>query len=57
VEELDFPHAKILVSREASNSAAAELLHHFPVADLNIEEIPIEDVIRQIFSGKKIKAG
>jgi ABC-2 type transport system ATP-binding protein len=57
VEVLDFPHAKILVSREASNSAAAELLHHFPVADLNIEEIPIEDVIRQIFTGKKIKAG
>ena len=56
VEELDFPRAQILVSREASNAAAAELLHHFPVADLNIEEIPIEDVIRQIFSGKKIKS-
>ncbi|MDO8551295.1 MAG: ATP-binding cassette domain-containing protein [bacterium] len=52
IEELDFPKAKILVRREISNSAAAELLHHFPVADLNIEEVPIEDVIRQVFTGQ-----
>lgn len=56
VKELDFPKAEILVSREASNSAAAELLHHFPVADLNISEIPIEDIIRQIFTGAQIKS-
>lgn len=49
--DIEFPKAKIKVSREISNSAAAELLHHFPVKDLNIEEIPIEEIIRQIFSG------
>lgn len=56
VRELTFPKAEILVRREASNAAAAELLHHFPVADLNIEEIPIEDIIRQVFTGTRIKA-
>ncbi|MDP3888691.1 MAG: ATP-binding cassette domain-containing protein [bacterium] len=53
VKELNFPKATILVPREASNAAAAELLHHFPVADLNIEEVPIEDIIRQVFTGNK----
>lgn len=51
VKDLEFPRAKILVPREASNFAASELLQHFPVADLNIEEVPIEDVIRQVFTG------
>lgn len=55
VKELEFPRAQILVRREVSNAAAAELLHHFPVADLNISETPIEDVIRQIFTGTQIK--
>jgi ABC-type uncharacterized transport system ATPase subunit len=31
--------------------AAAELLQNFPVEDLTIEEIPIEDVIRKVFRG------
>lgn len=52
IKEMEFPKAKIIVSREISNSAAAELLHHFPISDLNIEEVPIEDVIRQVFTGK-----
>ncbi|MDP3955019.1 MAG: ATP-binding cassette domain-containing protein [bacterium] len=52
LKELDFPRAKISVRREVSNAAAAELLHNFPVADLNIEEVPIEDIIRQVFTGK-----
>jgi ABC-2 type transport system ATP-binding protein len=55
IKEIDFPHVKIMVQREASNLAAAELLQHFPVADLNIEEIPIDDVIRQVFTGVKTK--
>jgi len=53
VKELNFPKAQILVPRETSNAAAAELLHHFPVADLNIGEVPIEDVIRQVFTGSR----
>lgn len=49
IEEMEFPKAKLLVKREVSNAAAAELLHNFPVADLNITEVPTEDIIRQIF--------
>lgn len=52
IRELNFPKAVIAVRKEAANLAAAELLQHFPVADLNIEEVPIEEIIRQVFTGK-----
>lgn len=45
----DFPKAVIKVSRGASNVAAAQILEKFPVADLNIEEPDIEDIIRDVF--------
>jgi ABC-2 type transport system ATP-binding protein len=48
-----FPKAIIKVSRNASSLAAAELLQHFPVDDLNIEEPDIEDVIRDVFAGNR----
>ncbi|MCL4199718.1 ATP-binding cassette domain-containing protein [Patescibacteria group bacterium] len=48
-----FPKVVIKVSRNASSLAAAELLQHFPVDDLNIEEPDIEDVIRDVFAGNK----
>lgn len=51
--EYNFPHAKIKVSRSASNVAAAQLLEQFPVDDLNIEETDIEDIIRDVFTQKK----
>jgi len=44
-----FPKAVLRVPREASNTAAAKLLQKFPVADLNIEEADIEDIIRDVF--------
>ena len=50
IEELSFPKATISVKREATSVAAAELLQRFPVEDLNIEEVPIESVIRQVFT-------
>lgn len=40
----------ISVPREKSSEVAAKLLEHFPVADLNIEEPDIEDIIRDVFS-------
>lgn len=52
IREFNFPKAVIAVRKEAANLAAAELLQHFPVADLNIEEVPIEEIIRQVFTGK-----
>ncbi|MBM3209101.1 ATP-binding cassette domain-containing protein [Candidatus Shapirobacteria bacterium] len=54
VKEYSFPKAVISVRREAVSVAAAELLQHFPVADLNVEEVPIEDIIREVFSGKDL---
>ena len=34
----------------ADTAVAAQLLSRFPVQDLNVEEAPVEDVIRQLFS-------
>lgn len=49
VRKLDFPEVTISVPREATAIAASELLQNFPVDDLTIEEVPIEDVIRKVF--------
>jgi len=52
VKEYNFPEAVLMVKRGISNVAAAELLKNFPVADLNIEEPSIEDIIRELFTGQ-----
>src|SRR4030066_556923 len=51
VKKFDYPQCVISVRRNATSLAAAELLQHFPVADLNIEEPQIEDIIREVFTG------
>lgn len=51
VKKLVFPQVILSVPRAATAVAAAELLQNFPVDDLTIEEIPIEDVIRKVFRG------
>jgi ABC-type uncharacterized transport system ATPase subunit len=50
-----FPEVVLSVPREAVAVAAAELLQNFPVADLTIEEIPIEEIIRKVFKGEMRK--
>src|SRR3989344_1522952 len=55
VKKYDYPQAIIRVPREASAVAASELLQNFPVADLTIEEEPIEDIIRRVFKGETVK--
>lgn len=52
VKKISFPEVILSVPREAVAVAAAELLQNFPVNDLTIEEIPIEDVIRKVFRGE-----
>jgi ABC-2 type transport system ATP-binding protein len=52
IKEFDYPKAVISVKREAASVASAELLQHFPVADLNVEEVPIEQIIREVFTGQ-----
>lgn len=53
VKEVNPPRSIIWVKREAVSAASAELLQNFPVEDLNIEEVPIESIIREIFAGNK----
>ncbi|MDO8503608.1 MAG: ABC transporter ATP-binding protein [bacterium] len=55
VLDFSFPKATISVKREAAPVAASEILQEFPVADLTIEEESIEDIIREVFRGKKVK--
>lgn len=52
VKKVSFPEVVLSVPREAVAVAAAELLQGFPVNDLTIEEIPIEEVIRKVFRGE-----
>ncbi len=54
IKEFDYPRAVISVKRATASSAAAELLQTFPVADLLIEEPKIEDIIREVFTGKDL---
>ena len=51
VKKIAFPQVVLSVARGATAIAAAELLQNFPVIDLTIEEIPIEEVIRKVFKG------
>lgn len=50
VKDYDFPKVTLAVSRRDANKVAAQLLEHYPVEDLNIEEEAIEDIIREVFS-------
>ncbi|MBI4153489.1 ATP-binding cassette domain-containing protein [Candidatus Woesebacteria bacterium] len=56
VKKISFPEVILSVPREAVAVAAAELLQNFPVSDLTIEEIPIEEVIRKVFRGEMRKS-
>ena len=49
IRKVDFPQVVLSVPRTAAAVAAAELLQNFPVADLTIEEEPIEEIIRKVF--------
>jgi ABC-2 type transport system ATP-binding protein len=53
IKKLALPQVEIGVPRGAAATAAAEILQNFPVADLTIEEEPIEEIIRRVFRGEK----
>ena len=55
LKKTDFPEVTIAVPRKTAAFAAAEILQSFPVADLNIEEEPIESIIRRVFRGELVK--
>lgn len=54
IKFIELPKVIFSVSREQSNKVAAHLLEQFPVADINIEEPDIEDIIRTVFKGKEL---
>lgn len=49
VKKIDFPQVVLSVPREAAAVATAEILQEFPVADLSVEEEPIESIIKRVF--------
>jgi ABC-2 type transport system ATP-binding protein len=55
IKKLVFPEVIISVPRSTAAIAASELLQNFPVDDLTIEEIPIEEVMRKAFRGEMAK--
>ncbi len=54
LKEYNFPKLILTVPRENSNKVAGKLLATYPVADLNIEESSLEDIIREVFTGKDV---
>jgi len=54
VQEFDYPKAVLKVKRETASSTAGKLLKDFSIADLNIEESSIEDIIRRLFTDKSV---
>lgn len=54
VKEYNYPKLILQVPREHSNKVASKLLQSYPVADLNIEESQIEDIIREVFTGRDV---
>src|SRR3989344_2058447 len=57
VTEYNFPQAVVKVDRERAAAVAAKILQEFPVADVTIEEPPIEAIIRSLYKNPKILAG
>ena len=53
--KIALPQVTISVPRETTAIAAAEILQNFPVGDLTIEEVPIEEVIRDLFKEREVK--
>lgn len=52
VKEFSYPKLVLAVDRKAISATTAKVLDELPVADLNIEESSIEDIIRELFTGK-----
>jgi ABC-2 type transport system ATP-binding protein len=54
VIKIEHPQVVLSVPRSTAAVAAAEILQHMPVADLTIEEEPIEEIVRRVFKGEVI---
>jgi ABC-2 type transport system ATP-binding protein len=50
--ELTGHEIKLKIKRDRVIPVCKALLDELPVKDIDIQEVPIEDIIRQIFTGK-----
>jgi ABC-2 type transport system ATP-binding protein len=53
VQSRDGLRAELAVPRQTTSQVAARLLADLPIADVTIEDPPIEDVIGEVFAGKR----
>lgn len=53
IKSFEENQATLLVERSEATHIAAKILNKFKISDLNIEEVPIEAIIREIFSTKQ----
>jgi len=54
IKDFHPPRVTFKVPRQLANQVAAKLLTKFHVADLNITESSIEDIIREVFTGRDL---
>lgn len=54
IKDFHLPRVVFSVKRQLVNQVAAKLLTKFRVADLNITESSIEDIIREVFTGRDL---
>ncbi len=54
VVKYSFPEIYISVPRSVASFAAAELLQNYPITSLTIEELPLEEITRNIGNTKKL---
>ncbi|MCG2691724.1 ABC transporter, partial [Microgenomates group bacterium] len=54
IKDFHLPRVVFSVKRRLVNQVAAKLLTKFHVADLNITESSIEDIIREVFTGRDL---
>lgn len=52
IKNISFPEVTLSVPRSTIAVAAAEILQNFPVNDLTIEEVPVEEIIKKVFRGE-----
>lgn len=55
VKRVLFPEVIISVPRSTVAVAASEILQNFPVNDLTIEEVSVEEIIKKVFRGELTK--
>ncbi|MCL4338545.1 ATP-binding cassette domain-containing protein [Patescibacteria group bacterium] len=54
VVSFKFPKLVLSVPRKMSKHIAAKILENYPVEDFNIEDPEVEDIVRRVFSEKKV---